>query len=308
MNNNIERDFVYDSILDVIGMDFVCDNNTNVVIKDKNKAFKECVGYIDETPWPKLKKKNPRKILILKHDFLKDLEFSTSDDVNILSKKKSVELNYEICFLDEEYKKTLAYFKTNKPKRFVTKPNNADTFFQVHYKFLSANKENKQYIKGMGVCNNTIAYPIYPSNIFFKNSLNKGTFDEHKEMLPLFSSVIDNLISLWSIELKYNDKSYIFAANEDFIKDICILRDNPISIKSGKRNPILYICSNHIRRYKSGNSAKIKKQIRGCYNFYFDDYEIIVSPPIKEILETNKFEKFENHFPCEVWKKITSKP
>lgn len=116
-------------------------------------------------------------------------------------------------------------------------------------------------------------------------------FDAHRELRCLIAqlSALSTCAKFWTINIKkkYHEHGVVIPADLELIKAFCDLRKKPKSTKTGKRNPILHLVSEHLRKTKTG-TTKVSPHYRGIKPFEIDDYEIQVIQSLFEVQEVEE--------------------
>lgn len=130
-----------------------------------------------------------------------------------------------------------------------------------------------------------------------------------KNTKMLFGVFIDYMLKMrnvWTIEItdKESGVTMIFPAGMHVIKELCKLRDNPLTEKGNKKH-LLHTVASHSRITSAGTNT-VKRYLRGIYSFEMCGYDIMVSPPAVEFINASekKIEKFSGTLPWYLYKHL----
>ena len=105
--------------------------------------------------------------------------------------------------------------------------------------------------------------------------------EDFTNKLCIAASSVGMLRRHWVVNIKGKAAIQV-AADEDAIKDLADIRDDPRLTESGRRNPILHWVNKHGRRLPSRRKCDVVQYMRGIMEFPLGPYNVRIVHPEKE--------------------------
>lgn len=186
----------------------------------------------------------------------------------------------EVVFLDGNKLKWSMVERVNRfPRGIVTFGRPCDPKYILHYR-VTYPSGAEYYIKSAVVWSTRINRPHLATRharmLCDKSQLACRNRELHFSIVTMASMLEDSQL-FWKVSLS-SDKTITVYADKGSIRDLCDLRDNPLSA-TGRRRPILHWVASHTRSKSTGADIDVRKHLRGITEFEMDGISVRVDAP-----------------------------
>lgn len=154
-----------------------------------------------------------------------------------------------------------------KPKGITAITNKTHSWFACHYRHIHSNKEDEYVKQPVAICNDG-SIPLM--NIVGRQSgfNSKEYREDMEEQVCIVMSVFEDAIrSSAYLATVQEDVKMMFPVGEEAYKDFFRMRDGYRGTPTGRKNPIVHWCSQHLRKRGKDGVSLISAHKRGASEF-----------------------------------------